>query len=452
MSSKVELSESTTPNSSIVNSELLTVNTSSANIGTDNLGNAGTFSRRINPNPTPSPNPNPNFVRAQGITVFLNYSQSPSGRLTAAQADTLAKGGVGAALAKAGSIFGSDFSALFTDSTVIALEGQFTGAADSQTKAVGNFSVGANQTFSFDFAAKLELTAKEIQNPQVEYNKAGSKSAFLVLDTTNLDQPILLDYFGVRGNLVSSRKQEDLKFGNSENVTITSKNRTADIDGNNGKDSLTGDAKGTYKRQFNNDTNITVVEVNASGVELASDSLIGNLGKDVIYGTIFNDNLKGGDGPDRIYASLGDDRLDGNGGDDTLEAGTGKDRVNGDRGNDKLYGGLGDDILVGGRGGDLLVGGDGSDQFIFRRGDTSKEDLDTIQDFQFGSDKIILKNWDISTNAEQWVNDMISLGNITDTKDGVLLKFNGNSNGGSLLVSSLNSSQLNSQSLVFEQG
>lgn len=457
MSSKVELSESTTPSPSIVNSELLGANISNANIATGELagiGTASTFSRRINPNPTPSPNPNPNFVRAQGSTIFSNYSQSPSGTLTAAQADTLVKGGVGIALSKAGAIFNNDptFSALFTDSTVISLEGQFTGAVDSQTKAVGSFSVGANQTFSFDFAANLELTAKEIENPQVEYNKAGSKSAFLVLDTTNIDQPILLDYFGVRGNLISSKKVEDFKLGKSGNVTISSKNKTADIDGNNGKDSLVGDAKGTYQQKFSKDTNVTVVEINASGVELASDSLIGNLGKDVIYGTIFNDTLQGKDGADRLYASLGDDRLDGNGGDDTLEGGTGKDRLNGGAGNDKLYGGLGDDLLIGGRGSDILVGGDGADQFIFRRGDSSKEDLDTIQDFQLGSDKIIFKNWDGGINPDQWVKEMISLGNISDTKDGVSIKFDSRGNEGTLLVSNLNSSQLNSQSLAFEQG
>jgi serralysin len=451
---KVELSELTTANSNLVNSELLQVNTSNLNLSNGEFSNLSTSNRSRNPNPSPSPSPSPNFVRAQGSAVFSNYSQSPSGTLTAAQVDVLVKGGVGVALAKAEAIFNSDptFSALFTDSTVIGLEGQFTGAADSETKAVGNFSVGANQTFSFDFATNLELVAKEIENPQVEYNKAGSKSAFLVLDTTNLDQPILLDYFGVRGNLISSKKIGDLKFGNSGNVTITGKNKTADIDGNNGKDSLSGDAKGTYQQKFSKDTNITVVEINASGVELASDTLIGNLGKDVIYGTIFNDNLNGSNGADRIYASLGNDRLDGNGGDDILEGGSGKDSLNGGQGNDKLYGGLGDDILVGGRGSDILVGGDGADQFIFRRGDSSKEDLDTIQDFQLGSDKIIFKNWGIDTNSDQWVKEMISLGNITDTKDGVLLKFDSKRNEGSLLVSNLNSSQLNSQSLAFEQG
>ena len=212
-------------------------------------------------------------------------------------------------------------------------------------------------------------------------------------------------------------------------MTINSKDKTADIDGNNGQDSLTGKAVGTYQQKFSNATNITVVEINASGVELASDNLIGNLGKDVIYGTIFNDNLRGTDGTDRIYASLGNDRLDGRNGDDILEGGQGNDRLNG------------------GRGSDLLVGGEGSDQFVFQRGDSSKGDKDVIQDLQVGTDKIVLQNWG-SNNPEQWLKEMFSLGNISDTKDGVLIKFDGEKNQGTLLVAGVSSSQIG-QSIIF---
>jgi len=46
--------------------------------------------------------PNPNFVNATGSTVFTNYSQSPSGTLTDAQVETLAREGVATAIAEAG--------------------------------------------------------------------------------------------------------------------------------------------------------------------------------------------------------------------------------------------------------------------------------------------------------------------------------------------------------------
>jgi len=163
----------------------------------------------LKPNSNPEPNPNPNFVTAQGSTLFFNYSHIPSGTLTSAQTDTLVKGGVALAIAEAEAIFFNNdltFSALFTDTSIVGLDGQFTGSADSETKVLANFTIGANQSFSFDFSADLALTAKEIENSKVEYNKAQSKTTFLVLDTTNPDKPIVLDYFGIQGKLISSNQ------------------------------------------------------------------------------------------------------------------------------------------------------------------------------------------------------------------------------------------------------
>jgi serralysin len=401
----------------------------------------------LQPNNT-IPNPNPNFANSTGLAVFSNYSQA-SGALTSAQVEVLVKGGVATAIGEAGAIFNNDptFSVLFTDSTGIGLEGSYAGSVDSKTKVVANFAVGANQTFSFDFLADSALRAKEIENPDTEYNEAKSKTAFVVLDTSDVSKPKVLDYFGIRGKLISSKQIGELKVGGSRNVKIASRDQTTDVDGNNGQDSLTGKFVGTYQETFKRDTNITLVEVNASAVTFLGDTLIGNLGKDVTYGTIGKDKLNGSDGADKMYGSLGDDRLDGNNGGDILEGGQGNDRLNGDRGDDKLYGGLGDDVLMGGRGSDVFAGGDGYDQFVFKRSDSLKSELDVIQDFQLGIDKIVLQNWD-SNNPEQWLKEMFSLANITDTKDGVLFKFDGGRNEGTLLVAGVSSNQIN-QSIIF---
>ena len=393
-------------------------------------------------------NPNPNFAKSTGLAVFSNYSQA-SGSLTAAQADTLVKGGTAVAIAKAAAIFNNEptFSALFTDSTGIGLDGPFEGSADSNAKVVANFAVGANQNFSFDFSASLALTAKEIENPNTEYNEAKSKTAFMVLDTSDINQPKVLDYFGIRGKLISSKQIGELKLGGSKNVNILSQDRTTDVDGNNGQDSVTGKSIGTYQRTFKEDTNITVVEVNASAISFLGDTLIGNLGTDVIYGTIDKDKLIGSDGANKMYGSLGNDRLDGNNGNDILEGGSGNDRLNGGQGDDKLYGSSGDDVFIGGRGSDVLVGGDGYDQFVFKRGDRTNSELDIIQDFQIGTDKIVFQNWG-NPNPDRWFEEMFSLGNISDTKDGVLFKFDGGRNEGTLLVAGVNSNLIN-QSIVF---
>jgi serralysin len=381
------------------------------------------------PSPAPTPSPNPNFVQAQGNTIFLNYSQNPANILTAAQTDILVKNGVSIALAEAQAVFNTDptFSALFTNSAAVGGNGQFTSSADSQTKVLASFTVGANQTFSFNFSADLALKAKEIENPNVEYNFAQSKATFVVLDTTNPNKPVVLDYFGIEGDLISSKKTSDLKFSSSRNVTITSRNKTTDIDGNNGTDFLNGSAIGTYRQKFSRNTNITIVEINTSSVELAGDTLIGNLGKDFIYGTIWNDNLKGTNGADKLYASLGNDSLYGYQGDDLL------------------YGGDDNDILVGGSDDDILVGGDGNDKFVFNSSDSLfRNDFDVIKDFEVGVDQIVLQGWGF------WNTDiLLKLGKITDTNDGALLKLDVLFNKETILIAGVNSSQLNSQSIVF---
>ncbi|MBD2532172.1 hypothetical protein H6G97_22340 [Nostoc flagelliforme FACHB-838] len=393
----------------------------------------------LNNKPEPKPDPSPNFATAQGDTIFSNYSQGASEVLTAAQTDTLVKGGVIAAIAEAEASFDSTFSSLFTQAAVIGLEGEFLGTSNSEAKVLASFAVDPNENFSFNFSADLALKAKEIENSDVEYNKAQSTSTFLVLDTTNPNKAKVIDYFGVQGKLISSRQIGNLTFGSSSNVKIDSRNKTSDIDGDNGSDFLNGGAVGTYQRNFNRNTNLTIVEINTSSAELAGDTLIGNLGKDVIYGTIRKDNLTGTNGADKLYASLGNDKLSGKKGNDVLDAGQGNDTLDGGDGNDTLYGGLGNDVLVGGSGNDVLVGGDGKDRFTFQRSDVLlKNDFDVIQDFQVGIDKIVLNGWGTQ-------------GSITDTNDGALLTLNSNllssSNPQTILFAGLDSSQISLKSI-----
>ncbi|MEH2181856.1 calcium-binding protein [Nostoc sp.] len=396
------------------------------------------FNGRVNLNnrPDPKPDPSPNFATAQGDSTFSNYSEDPSSILTATQTDALVQGGVAAAIADAQASFDPTFSSLFTQAAVVGLDGQFEGTSNSEAKVLASFAVGSNEDFSFDFSANLELTAKEIENPDVEYNKGQSTTTFLVLDTTNPNKAEILDYFGIQGKLITSKQIGNLTFGRSRNVTIDSRDKDSDIDGDNGTDFLNGNAVGTYERNFNSDTNLTIVKINTSSVELAGDTLIGNLGRDVIYGTIRKDNLRGTNGADKLYASLGDDKLSGNRGNDVLDAGQGNDSLNGGDGNDTLYGGLGNDTLYGGLGNDVLVGGDGNDTFTFKRTDTLfKKDFDVIQDFKVGIDKLVLDGW-------------VNLGNVTDTTDGALLTLNSfsflNSPQQSILFSGVSASDINS--------
>ncbi|MDC1410942.1 M10 family metallopeptidase C-terminal domain-containing protein, partial [Amylibacter sp.] len=79
----------------------------------------------------------------------------------------------------------------------------------------------------------------------------------------------------------------------------------------------------------------------------------------------------------------------GNIGIDLITGGNGDDRISGMEGADILRGGDGADIITGGTGSDNLSGEDGSDIFVFASGDTSYEVTDeTITDFETGFDKL----------------------------------------------------------------
>lgn len=228
------------------------------------------------------------FAKATADTVFTQYSQSASGILTSAQADTLVNGGVATAIADGKAVFSNDpsFSALFNQSTAIGSGSNFKAKSSSETKVAASFSVAANQSFSFNFAAALGLIVNEIKDSQGGSNEAKSKTAFLVLDTSNVNKPRVLDYFGYTGDLSSPKETENLKFSSSKGVQV-GKPFESKQDLNNAE-TLTGIASGTYQRKFNGATNITLVEINDTSAIVSS----GN-NKDALTGKSANSLLAG---------------------------------------------------------------------------------------------------------------------------------------------------------------
>ena len=305
----------------------------------------------------------PNYAEAKGNAVFSNYSHPASNSLNDGELTGLVNGGVGVALVDGSGIFINDpaFTSLFTETFVEALEEDFVGTSKAVTEVQADFEIGANETFSFDFIADLDIDAKEIEDNDKEYSKAKSKTTFVVLDVDDPNNPEVLDYFGVNGKLISSNQFGDVEWGYSSNVSLNFENEFFDIDGDNGFDAVDAATTGTYSRTFSSATHITVVQLNESFTKLTADYLIDNLGNDVKYGTISHDWLSGTSKGDKIYGSFGIDVLNGWGGNDTLEGGGGADWISGWSGADKLNGGDGRDIVLGGSGNDLMYGGDRKD-------------------------------------------------------------------------------------------
>ncbi|MDJ0744503.1 MAG: DVUA0089 family protein [Xenococcaceae cyanobacterium MO_167.B27] len=115
-----------------------------------------------------------------------------------------------------------------------------------------------------------------------------------------------------------------------------------------------------------------------------NDSLNGGGGNDTLLGGTANDVLRGGTGRDRLNGGRGNDTLIGGSANDVLRGGTGSDSLNGGRGNDTLIGGSANDVLRGGTGSDIFVFDTGS---VF---DISDLGVDRILDFSGNSDRINL--------------------------------------------------------------
>jgi Ca2+-binding RTX toxin-like protein len=95
-------------------------------------------------------------------------------------------------------------------------------------------------------------------------------------------------------------------------------------------------ADGTFTVVINGGDGNDALTVLAKNTEIASTTLNGGGGDDVLTGADTNDILNGGDGNDRLIGGKGTDQMSGGAGNDTLvwNNGDGSDRMNGDAGND----------------------------------------------------------------------------------------------------------------------
>jgi peptide/nickel transport system substrate-binding protein len=94
---------------------------------------------------------------------------------------------------------------------------------------------------------------------------------------------------------------------------------------------------------------------------MASGTIFGTAGDDVIVGTAGDDVINAGSGNDAVCGGGGQDKIVGGDGDDVIDGGVGRDVLKGGEGRDLLAGGPGNDNLGGAEGDDLLNGGDGTD-------------------------------------------------------------------------------------------
>ena len=104
-------------------------------------------------------------------------------------------------------------------------------------------------------------------------------------------------------------------------------------------------------------------------------------------------------------------------GNQSESGGLGDDTLTGGASHDILNGGAGNDVLEGGAGTDTLTGGAGADTFIYMDTDIGSTNVDIIEDFVSGEDKIDLSGVSSLASSPTLINVSISV------EDGVSLSF-----------------------------
>ena len=129
----------------------------------------------------------------------------------------------------------------------------YLGVAHSTTAILGKFSVGKNETFAFNFGAKLALFTS-IDNPSREDAHAQGQINFKIINTCT---GLLLDSFSLFGNLGTQGvgSYGFNTFGSSfSGQMVVSQN----IGGN--QQNIGVGVEGFYSRIFDENTNIALIE------------------------------------------------------------------------------------------------------------------------------------------------------------------------------------------------
>ncbi|MGD1806638.1 hypothetical protein ACP6PL_14525 [Dapis sp. BLCC M126] len=149
----------------------------------------------------------------------------------------------------------------------------FFALGESTARVIGDFSILPGETFEFDFEVYFDLKTS-IDNSSDESANAEGNVSFFIFDTTAEDTPILLDFFGVSGNLETPGDNDF--FGSTQNIvpsnfSISPSSSVNESFGGN-KESISAFFDGSYQRTFdgNQIRNIRLVEIKANSAQVQS--------------------------------------------------------------------------------------------------------------------------------------------------------------------------------------
>jgi Ca2+-binding RTX toxin-like protein len=107
---------------------------------------------------------------------------------------------------------------------------------------------------------------------------------------------------------------------------------------------------------------VDIIHGSNFGGQYYSETLLGGLGDDWIWGHGGADAITGNEDDDHLYGGDGNDTINGGDENDYIDGGSGIDTINGGDNDDVIFGGLDGDIIDGGDGNDKITGGRGADE------------------------------------------------------------------------------------------
>jgi hypothetical protein len=199
-----------------------------------------------------------------------NFSHRPgdTGRSSLTDTDTVSFDGLAVAEANANAAFIVNCQQLLaqnlSETKVSGGGDRYFGIAQSEAAVIGDFSIGAEETFSFTFESIL-YSLISVDRPDSEVASASSKISFWLIDTVT---SILLDSFELASGLHSA-KGILLNLSPSQGFQPNKINFDLIVEG--GKTTSLLSASGVYSRTFSSATNLRLVEVKNSIAEAAAE-------------------------------------------------------------------------------------------------------------------------------------------------------------------------------------
>ncbi len=200
-----------------------------------------------------------NLAFSRGELNFSNINQIPEYTVNSSNTNTFTTVRLGSTLALADTqaVFIDDASA--SDYSITFSDGHESYArADSLSQLLGSFFVEANETFSLDFSADLELGILA-DNPESEPAIATGDLSFLLIDSTT---QAIYDSFSLLGNLSNQRDGDYLDYHLSENINLTDSSLETSF--GRTQEFANASVQGSLQHVFTSPTNLTLVAVTSN--------------------------------------------------------------------------------------------------------------------------------------------------------------------------------------------